>query len=193
MTDELEEYRRQFAAIARDTERLLSGLTEQQIEWRESPATWSIADCLNHLVVTGRQSLAHIHSAVADARSRGVLARGPFRHSLLGNWFVRLMDAPARIRFKVPDAYRPAPNAAVSEIVASFVQLQRELVQALQEADGIDLARVKVNNPVSDWFKMSLGQEFALTAAHERRHLLQASRVRQKIEEKQGRVVRPGN
>jgi hypothetical protein len=51
----------------------------------------------------------------------------------------------------------------------------------LEEANGVDLARVKVSNPVSNWFKLSLGQELALTAAHERRHLWQASRVRKRI------------
>jgi hypothetical protein len=62
-------------------------------------------------------TLEHIRRAVADARARCLLAGGPFRHGLFGNWF-----------------------------------------------------------------RMSLGQEFALTAAHERRHLWQASRVREKIE-----------
>jgi hypothetical protein len=40
---------------------------------------------------------------------------------------------------------------------------------------------VKVANPVSSWFTMTLGQELALTAAHERRHLWQAWRVRRKL------------
>ena len=34
MFRELDAYRREFAAIERDAERLLAGLTEQEIEWR---------------------------------------------------------------------------------------------------------------------------------------------------------------
>jgi hypothetical protein len=41
---------------------------------------------------------------------------------------------------------------------------------------------VKVANPVSTWFRMTLGQEFALTAAHERRHLWQGWHVRRAFE-----------
>ena len=72
-------------------------------------------------------------------------------------------------------------ETSASEAAAGFFRLQHELFRALHEANGIDLARVKVANPVSKWFKMSLGQEFGLTAAHERRHLWQASRVRARL------------
>jgi hypothetical protein len=181
LVSELQEYHRQFAAIERDAELLLQGLTEPQLRWRENARMWSVADCLNHLVVAGNQSLANIRRAMADARSRGLLGRGPFRHGVLGSWLIRLMDAPPTIKFKSPEAYRPARDASVSEIVAEFFVLQHEMVRALKEANGLDLASVKVSNPVSRWFKMSLGQEFALTATHERRHLWQASRLRERL------------
>ncbi len=178
LVPELQSYQHQFATIEMEARRLLDGLTEGQLTWRRDGRTWSIVDCLNHLVVTGNHSLQGIRSAVLAARANGWLARGPARHSLLGHCFVRLMDAPPRIKFRVPKAYQPAADVPASEAVAGFFVLQHELIRALHEANGIDLARVKVANPVSKWFTMSLGQEFALTAAHERRHLWQASRVR---------------
>src|SRR6185295_4764971 len=98
--------------------------------------TWSIADCLNHLAVTGNQSLPRIRRAIVEARSRGLLGRGPFRHGKIGNLFIRLMDAPPRIKFKVPKPYRPSPDLSVSEIVAGFFLLQQEMIRALEEADG---------------------------------------------------------
>ena len=178
---ELQGYYRQFALIERTATVLLESLTEAQLTWRDDVRTWSIADCLNHLVVTGNHSLRGIRSAVVEARAGGLLAVGPFRHSVLENWFIRLMDAPPTIKFKVPKAYRPVPVVSPFEIVAGFFLLQDELFRALNQANGIDLRRVKVVNPVSKWFKLSLGQEFAFTAAHERRHLWQATRVRERL------------
>ena len=178
---ELQDYDRQFAAIRQDAQRLLDGLSPGALEWRPRAGTWSIAECLNHLVLTGRQSLDHIRRAIQNARARGLVAEGPFRHPLIGRWFVALMDAPPRVRFRVPAAYRPAPQTPPSEIVPAFLRLQDELAQALGDADGLDLARIKVANPVTSWFTLTLGLEFALTAAHERRHLWQAWRVREKL------------
>jgi hypothetical protein len=91
------------------------------------------------------------------------------------------MDAPPPIKFKAPKAYRPAPDLSASDIVNGFFALQQDFARALVEADGIDLSRVKVDNPVTRWFRLSLGQEFALTMAHERRHVWQAWRVRERF------------
>ena len=181
LVPELQEYLRQFAAIEREAEILLEGLTTAQLMWREKAESWSVAECFNHLVVTGHQSLHNIRRAIVKARRRGWVGKGPFRHGAIGNLFIRLMDAPPRIQFKVPEAYRPAPDLPVSEIKDRFFLLQHELKLVLEDANGVDLARVKVSNPVSNWFKLSLGQELALTAAHERRHLWQASRVRERM------------
>jgi hypothetical protein len=160
---------------------LLGDLSERQLEWREDVTCWSISDCVSHLVVTGNQSLPHIRSAIVAARSKGMLSAGPFRHPVTGKLLTLLMDAPPLVRFKVPKAYRPAKAVSVSDTLAAFWILQNELAHALREANGVDLARVRITNPVSNWFKMTLGQEFALTAAHEHRHLWQARRVRQKL------------
>ena len=181
LVPELKGYYCEFAAIEREARRLLDGLTDVQQKWHPDVRTWSIVDCLNHLVVTGRHSLRGISSAVCEARANGLLAGGPFRHSVLGTCFIRLMDAPPILTFRVPKAYQPVADSVASEAVAGFFRLQHELFRALHEANGIDLARVKAANPVSKWFKLSLGQEFAFTAAHERRHLWQASRVRAQL------------
>jgi hypothetical protein len=167
MEGELEDDARQLAAI----------LTEQQLTRCASPGTWSIADCLNHLVVTGNHSLSNIRTAIVDARARGLVDRGPFRHGVIGNWLVRSMDANSKIKFRSPAVYRPSPVVSAAETIRAFFRLQDELRRVLEEADGIDLARVKVANPVTRWLRLSLGQELAFIAAHERRHLLQAARA----------------
>jgi len=76
--------------------------------------------------------------------------------------------------FKAPKAYKPSAHQPYAEIVASFYSLQKEFLSCIEEANGIDLSKTKVSNAVSRWFRLSLGQELAFNAAHERRHLWQA-------------------
>jgi hypothetical protein len=153
---------------------LLEGLTERQLAWHEDVGSWSMVDCLNHLAVTANTSLPRIRIAIVDARGRGWLGTGPFRHPIAGNVLIRLMDAPPRLRFKAPKAYRPTRNQSVPETLTAFFLAHDELARVLRDANGLDLARVRVvTNPVTNWFKMSLGQEFAIGAAHARRHLWQ--------------------
>jgi hypothetical protein len=61
-----------------------------------------------------------------------------------------------------------------------FALLER-LEAALREADGVDLAAVKVASPVSGLLKFRLGPAFRLLAGHTERHLIQAQAAREAI------------
>ena len=116
-----------------------------------------------------------------EARSKNVLGRGPFHYGSIERWFVRQTEPPAGWKMKAPKAYRPRleSDQPFARLASDFFALQDELLRCVEEADGLDLARVKVANPISRFIKFSLGQEIALNAAHERRHLWQARRVKE--------------
>ena len=85
LTIELQKYAVEVAAVRRDGENLVDGLSEAQIAWHEHEASWSIGDCLNHLAVTGNQSVAYIRRAMAEARARGLPGSGRFSYPLPGD------------------------------------------------------------------------------------------------------------
>jgi len=174
LVEDLQNYHRQFESIKTDAQNLLGDLNELQFNWQPGTDRWSIAQCIDHLVVTGRSSLSNIRRAVNEARSKGLFSPGPFRYGLIEKWFVRQMEPPAKMMFKAPKAYMPSAHQPYAEIVASFYSLQEEFLSCIEEANGIDLSKTKVSNAVSRWFRLSLGQELAFNAAHERRHLWQA-------------------
>jgi hypothetical protein len=179
LAEDLQNYQRQFESIKIDAQNLLGDLNELQFNWRPGSDRWSIAQCIDHLVVTGRSSLVNIHRAINEARSRGLLSAGPFRYGVIEKWFVRQMEPPAKMKFKAPKAYRPSASQPQADVVAGFDSLQDEFLRCIHEANGIDLSRTKVSNAATSWFRLSLGQELAFDAAHERRHLWQARRVKE--------------
>ena len=179
LLEELQNCHKQFLAIRTEAEDLLRDLTETQFHWQPSPERWSIAQCIDHLVVTGRNSLSNMHRAIEEARAKGRFSRGPFRYGLIEKWFVRQMDAPPRLKMKAPKAYAPSAKQSQAETVSSFFMVQAEFLRCIDAANGIDLSKTKVKNPVSRWLRFSLGQEIEFNAAHERRHLWQARRVKE--------------
>jgi hypothetical protein len=168
----------EFEAAREDARRLLAGIGDDAFNWRRAPRTWSMAECVDHLNLTGRKYLRALDRAIEDGRSKGLLGVGPFRYGLLESWAVRVMDAPPMFRIKAPRAFTPAPEARLAESLAGFVALQDEFQQRLARADGLDLRRVKARSPVSRHLKFSLGKAFAGIAAHQRRHLWQAGQLR---------------
>jgi hypothetical protein len=174
---ELAEYRRQLHEIRADAERLLEGISEGQFNWRPSPEKWSIAQCLDHLN-SGWKALPKLDRVIAAAGEQSIRSNGPYRHPLLGRLYLRFTEPPPKIRVPAPRRFRPAAEHLLSEVVPRFLGLQQEIVARIESSDGLDLGRIRLSSPISRRFRMSLGQWFAFLAAHERRHLWQAWRVR---------------
>lgn len=178
LISELDDYRGQFEALKREAEELLDGLTEAQFNWRASPGRWSIAECLVHLNVTARLYLPLIKSATEEARLRRLFGQGPFRHGFLVNWLIRTTEPPPKLKTKAPKIFVPPPDQPLETVMGDFMSLQDQMLERIQEANGLHLSRVKIVSPVSRFLRMSLGQSFAFLAAHERRHLWQAREVK---------------
>jgi hypothetical protein len=171
LVEDLQNCHQQFESIRIEAQNLLGDLTDIQFNWQPSRKRWSIPQSIDLLLVTGHNSLSNIHRVINEARSKNLFSQGPSRYGVIERWFVRRMEPRARMRFKAPKVYMPSADWLRAEIVISFHGLQEEFLQCLEEANGINLSRTKVSNPVSRWFRLSLGQELAFNVAHERRHL----------------------
>lgn len=174
---ELDDLRRQFAAIREDVDKLLFGIREDQFNWRPAPGQWSIAECLSHLNIVDGMDVELLASAVADARARGLLAPGPFRYSAISSWLIRKLEPPAKMKTKAPGIYVPPADQPLYRVRNEFYRIHDRLVDLLPAADGLDLPRVKVATPLARWLKFNLTQRMRLIAAHDRRHLWQAWQV----------------
>jgi hypothetical protein len=178
---ELEQYHQQFEQIASEAQELASGLTEAQFNWRPSPEQWSIEECLSHLTMVGQAELLAIEAAVDSARANGITGGGPFEYPVWERYFLRETEPPVRHATHARKRFVPLHGQPVTGILPTFLHVQRHLGIQIERADGLDLRRVKVLTPITKLFKLSLGATLALTAAHERRHMAQARRVRERL------------
>lgn len=177
---ELRSFHEEFRFVQQDGRRIVSGLTDEQFNWRPAPDRWSIAQCLDHLNVTGYLLLPRLEEAVHRARALRWLNDQPLRYGWVGNWFVKSMQpGPNMRKVKTPTPYVPSTRAAIDEVLPRFGRLQDHLMSIVEEADGLDLSRIKVASPVTRLLRINVGAWFAATAAHERRHLLQAQGVKE--------------
>ena len=177
LAPEIDALRRQFERISVEADALVTPLSDHQFNWRPASEAWSVAECIEHLNVTARMYLPKLDQAIADAISRGRYGEGPFRYAWLGRWFVPMMEPPANVRLKAPKSFHPGPTRSRSEIMAAFRAYQVQYIDRLRQANGLDLARAHVSSPAAAWIRFSLGSGFDLMAAHERRHLWQATNV----------------
>ncbi len=185
-SEELAASWREFRSTGEEAEELASALTPDQLWWRPAPERWSVGECLDHLVRTGEAYLEALDGAIDEGRRRGLLADGPGRRSLVGRWLVRFLEPPPGLGIPAPGRIRPRnPEADGSETheggssLSDFLALRPALEDRLRAADGLDLGRIRMASPFAQFVRFDLGSAFRIVAAHERRHLWQARRVRE--------------
>ena len=181
MNPELEEYRQQFERIASEAKELTKGLTESQFNWRPAPDQWSIEECLAHLTAVGQVEVAAVEKAVDEARAKGITGTGPFEYPIWERFILRETEPPIRHAMPAPKRFTPIHGQPITGVLPTFLHVQRQFTLQIERADGLDLRRVKVPTPITRLLKLSLGTALAQAAAHERRHMAQARRVRERL------------
>jgi hypothetical protein len=173
-----------LAAIERDAQMLVAGLTAAQGVWRPASGSWSIAECLDHLATANRVYLDAMTPPAARALADGRGRRRPALPGLIGRWFIGTLEPPAKplYRRKAPRLIAPR-DVALADAAAAFLASREGVHTFIRRYADIDLAGVRFPNPFVRGLRFSLATGLHVIAAHERRHLWQAWRVRRRMEE----------
>jgi hypothetical protein len=174
---ELDEYRAQFETITAQAQELTSGLDEARFNWRPTPSGWSIEECLAHLIIVGQRQIRALEEGIRHGRESG----GPFSYGPVERFILGLAEPPVRNPLTAPARFRPLHGQPVTGVLPTFLHLQSQFMLQAEAARGLDLRRVKIATPRSRFLRVSLGITFAIVAAHERRHMEQARRVRNQL------------
>jgi len=173
-------------AVEEDLWRLVTNLKEAQFHAESRTGGWSVAYCIEHLVLTGHAFLPKWDLALKEASGRGQWDTGPFPYS----WWQRLMlaatEPPYKIKTRTAWAFTPCSRQSIEETLRHFSSMHRELALRIERSVDVDAARARVQSPFVSWISYPLGFSFDLALAHERRHLSQAWQVRSQFLDKHG-------
>ncbi|MGH7504090.1 MAG: DinB family protein [Longimicrobiales bacterium] len=169
----------EIEAIKRDARELFDGLSDAQANWRPHPRRWSIAQCLDHIVLSGEPYLRSIEAMIGEARRRAALKQPPFRPGRLSGWFIRSVEPPPRFKAKTFRSMEPGEGRPAAEALARFLALHDALAALIRSAQGIDPHGGRAPSPFFRLLRLTLDQSIALVTTHARRHLWQARQVRQ--------------
>jgi uncharacterized damage-inducible protein DinB len=174
----LTNYAKQYQAINSEVGEMVSRLSNNQFNWRPDNSDWSIAECIDHLTLTGREFLPIVDKLIGQARTKGWQSDGPFHHGFFGNLFIKAVEPPVKLKVKAPAQLQSHEQKAKEQVQTDFANIQQEYLRRIKDANGLDLAKVKEVIPFRRYIKLSLGQWLQFVAAHERRHLWQMNLVK---------------
>ena len=93
-------------------------------------------------------------------------------------WFVyRITEPPAWFRIKTRAPFVPSAVEPKDRVLDAFDTLQEQLMGCVRNADGLDLARLRIVSPFDTRLKYNLYSCLTIIPAHQRLHLAQAEAV----------------
>jgi hypothetical protein len=169
--------RAELSAVSVDARATFGPLDARQFNWRASDATWSVGQCLVHLLTVNRSMCVKMGAALDSAGRRSIAQRLPFLPGLLGPMLVRSQSPVSPRRIKTAQWAQPAASAIDRRVLGEFTDHNSEMSARLRALDERDLARVIMVSPFASFVVYSLLDGWRLIAAHNWRHVEQARRV----------------
>lgn len=164
-------------AIAGDARTLFGDLNEQQLNWKPDATSWSVAQCLDHLISSNREFFPVFDRILKGEHRTALLHRVPVLPGILGRLMVKALSPDSYQKFKAPDTSRPSSSSIDSRIVERFIDCQRETLAIMRRLAEFDPAKIIITSPFASVVVYSLLDAFRLIVAHQRRHFAQAQRV----------------
>lgn len=147
-----------------------------QLNWKPDAQSWSIAQCLDHLIV-GNSAYFLTFQQIAESSYKP-----PFwaRMSPFSGYFGKLMldnfGAEVKKKYKAPPLFQPTQSEIQGTIVQDFIRHQQELLGLYGKMEQADPNTV-LASPALGLLTYPLRDTLKFLMGHELRHLGQAKRV----------------
>lgn len=160
-----------------DARTLISGLTEEQLNWKPAPDKWSMAQCLDHLATASRGFNPYFVDVMARGRQKFAVTKPPaYRPTFMGAWLMKFVEPEASRKISSPKIFQPAASNVAGGL-EKFLAQQEVFRKFVSDTNGIDYNKTRLRSPVTPLIRYSLADAYVITVLHEQRHLAQARRV----------------
>lgn len=161
----------------------LKNLPEEKLCQSPGPGQWSMAQVLEHMNIYARYYIRAIEDAIHLNQKK---SSPHFTSGWLGQYFTNLMKPSDSGKLKStmssPKNARPGNSAEGKAMLDEFLSHQHHFINLLEISRRTNLKAIRVPTSLSKWIRLSLGDTFRFTIAHQQRHMLQINRILSKTE-----------
>lgn len=172
----LEELIYRTGMVKQDVRDEFYNLTAFQLNWKPSPDAWSIAQCLDHVMVADRMYFPQVEAILNGRYRRPFWSLVPGKSKVWGRLMISLLKDHNR-KIETVDIFFPT-NSKVSEAVVDEFLAHEDLVSDyLHRMDAVDNTKYYVKWAVSKYITYTLRDLAEIMLLHQERHFRQAKRL----------------
>jgi uncharacterized damage-inducible protein DinB len=156
----------------------LGELSIVQLNYKPTDNTWSIGQCLDHLIVAD-ELYYPLFESIADGSYRMTRWEkwSPFS-GLFGRLLVRYSGDKVKMKLKAPKKIKPYEHTIGFDIFDRYHQHLDKLLYHVDKCKQVDLDKIRITSPLSGFVTYSLRHAILLVILHNHRHTNQAIDLR---------------
>lgn len=152
------------------------GLSVEQLNWKPSDTSWSVAQCLDHLI---RSNIEFDHEwprLMSNTRENSTWENWSPLTSFWGWFLISSMKKDSR-KIKAPSAAIVPPSEIEPGIIERFVANIDDTNKKIVACDGVDMHKTVLTSPFLRLITYRLDDACSMLVEHTKRHIRQAKRV----------------
>lgn len=148
--------------------------TDKKLNFRLSEKSWSVLECLEHVNRYGKFYIPEIRKRIENSDTKSTEI---FNSGILGNYFAKSMFPKEKLNtMKTFKSMNPIHSTLDKSVLNEFITQQKQMMHLLNEAESIDLNKVKTSISITNLIQFKLGDAFRFVIYHNLRHIEQAKR-----------------
>ena len=175
--EKIQQWKKELAHVTDQFDSEFGGLSVNQLNWKPDAGTWSIAQNIDHLLITNRSYLAIPEKIRKGEYKVPFLGKFKFITNFFGKEILKGVRPERDKKMKTFRVWEPAQSDLPQNILEDFKAAQNQLM-AMVEASGDLLEKnTVISSPANKNIVYSLEAAFDIVISHEKRHFNQAKEV----------------
>ncbi len=152
-------------------------LSEDQLNMKPNPVSWSIAQNIDHLIAINRSYFPVVENARRNDYAVPWLGKFDFVINLFGSILIKAMSPDRKKKVKTISIWEPSDSRISKDIFDKFEKHQYEVKQLITNSQNLLGKEVVISSPANKNIVYKLSSAFEIIIAHEKRHFNQAKEV----------------
>jgi len=159
-----------------DAEASFGDMTSDQLNWKPAGKSWSVAQCLDHIIKTNHEFDSELEKLATGTRVNSFWEQNSPFSGWAGRWLINVVLTDSK-KAKAPTNRIVPPSDIDADIISRFVSEVDEVKRKVAACEGSDADKTVVTSPFLPIMTYKLSDALTVLVEHTKRHIRQAKRV----------------
>ncbi|MEQ1761946.1 MAG: DinB family protein [Pyrinomonadaceae bacterium] len=162
--------------VAEDARATFGTLNDDQLNWKPGEKSWSVGQCLDHLIKTNEQFYPEFAKLASGNRKNSFIENYSPLTGWAGRFLINAVSEDSK-KAKAPSKAIVPPSDIGAGIVDAFCEHISEVNKKIEAVAVADRKKTVVTSPFLAVFTYTLDDAYTVLVEHSKRHIRQAKRV----------------